>query len=806
MVQPLSYLDLDLSIDPGTGGYLVRLDSSAGEARGTLRLPAHSAPGLDPGAVRDFGRALFDALFGDQVRSCYDVSRVQAESEGKGLRIRLRLGAPELAALPWEYLCDPRTDAYLALSHHTPIVRYLELPRPARPLTASLPLRVLAVIANPADMGTLDTGRERERIEGALRSLGERGGVQVDWLSPPTRQALQRALRGDRYHILHFVGHGRFDRRRGEGVLFLEDDQRRADPLPASALAPLLADQRALRLAVLNACESAVPGEEDLFASTAATLVRAGLPAVLAMQFPITDRAAVAFSQAFYESIAAGLPLDAALAEARKAINLALEDAVEWGAPVLYTHAPGGQVFALARSGPSASPSAPLKVHRAYVVQSALFYYPVFLQDPEALIRPLRFLARGDMRTLFEDVDPDLDPDRVQYVPAHNSAFIRRVGPVVDPLAQFSSGWADDWDTGIDNWLIPPLRAPHTRRGHLPYLVPANWSFRLHNAPGDGPAFQLRPTLKLHVYPYGVVDALLCSEFSCPDGMEVGHLTRLLNGLSHVRQRRGRGAVFEVASAHSAGSAHPRLNTAEMLVTVADTLNRALFGRPQPRAHGQDPRDAPLSTLVILARTTPALSPADRAKELCGLVRGVEDWAGLDAEYAKPYGESDHGRRAGDYVKLGRLHSLVRVTQPGHRAGRRRLYWSLFSRIQLARIEAFLYRYYAAALNDIWREQQQDRERAWEAFKHWLSMRGDYAPQGDLFYFWDDLLGFSGQPLGGHRPLYERAAELAGVAERRTAFEREFAAFVKYGARTEPRLLTAWKRLSPLHALLKPFL
>jgi TIR domain/CHAT domain len=109
----------------------------------------------------------------------------------------------------------------------------------------------------------------------------------------------------------------------------------------------LLADHRPLRLVVLNSCEGARGSARDIFSSTSATLVRRGIPAVLAMQYEITDRAAIEFSRAFYDALADGLPVDTSVSEARKAISLGMENTVEWGAPVLYMHSPDGNLFDL---------------------------------------------------------------------------------------------------------------------------------------------------------------------------------------------------------------------------------------------------------------------------------------------------------------------------------------------------------------------------------------------------------------------------------------------------------------------------
>jgi CHAT domain len=72
-------------------------------------------------------------------------------------------------------------------------------------------------------------------------------------------------------------------------------------------LAELLDDHYPLRLVFLNSCEGAKGSESDAFSSTAATLVRRGIPAVVAMQYEITDKAAIEFSRDFYEAVAGPL-------------------------------------------------------------------------------------------------------------------------------------------------------------------------------------------------------------------------------------------------------------------------------------------------------------------------------------------------------------------------------------------------------------------------------------------------------------------------------------------------------------------
>ena len=120
----------------------------------------------------------------------------------------------------------------------------------------------------------------------------------------------------------------------------------------------MLADHQDLRLVLLNSCEGAKGGKLDIYSSTAAILVRRGIAAVLAMQYEITDRAAIEFSRSFYRALAYGLPIDAAVAAARAAVNIEVKNSLEWGTPVLYMRSPDGVLFELAalpadRPGPA---------------------------------------------------------------------------------------------------------------------------------------------------------------------------------------------------------------------------------------------------------------------------------------------------------------------------------------------------------------------------------------------------------------------------------------------------------------------
>jgi sugar lactone lactonase YvrE len=366
-VPEIAYLDFDLELERDGASYRVEVNSPAGQSSGLFVLPfadleienfllrigqsrrvMRRMDSPETEAAKAFGARLFDAVFAGEARACLRSSLDEAGRQGKGLRIRLRLNdTPELAGLPWEYLYNSSLNRFLALSVETPVVRYLELSERIRPLAVQPPLRVLALIASPRDQAPLDIEREWRRLRDALGDLEARGLVTLERLERASLADLQRQLRRGQYHILHFVGHGGFDERTQDGVLLLEDEDGLSYRISGQDLGMLLHDHRSLRLALLNSCDGARASRTDPFAGTAQSLVQQGLPAVIAMQFEISDDAAIELAREFYGAIADGYPVDAALAEARKTI-LAAGSGVEWGTPVLYLRADDARIFDLA--------------------------------------------------------------------------------------------------------------------------------------------------------------------------------------------------------------------------------------------------------------------------------------------------------------------------------------------------------------------------------------------------------------------------------------------------------------------------
>ncbi|MFO0093419.1 MAG: CHAT domain-containing protein [Gemmatimonadaceae bacterium] len=355
-------------------------------------IPESSPAEMRQETPREFGVRLYQALFRDQIL----LSLVEAEArrpEGTGLRIRLsfdmsRDDMPQVLGLPWELLAKSVDDAPLTVMPQYTLVRHLEVDKPAKEsVTFEREFMVLVLMASPRGHGKLDLKQEEAELRKAWAGLPN---VRVEFRRA-TRRNLDKSLKEEDPHVIHFMGHGDF--REGRGVLLFETDdvddsgQGAPDPVDAEALAIEFMGEYRLRLVFLNACRTAVTGvtsTTDPFAGVATSLVRGGVTAVLAMQFPITDDAAIAFSTVFYQALVDSEPVDAAVRAARNRVYS--RDHAEWATPVLFMRSRSGDLFQRTdtRSSVAAIPSVQVVEPREEVAPP----FTVFLATTSDRMRP----------------------------------------------------------------------------------------------------------------------------------------------------------------------------------------------------------------------------------------------------------------------------------------------------------------------------------------------------------------------------------------------------------------------------------
>ncbi|MDL2352546.1 MAG: CHAT domain-containing protein [Pseudomonadota bacterium] len=404
----MKYLDIYVMISPARGdNYQVSAKSAdGGEGNSELKLPfrlselspsifgaSTAARGMSVGdvpperllSVEMVGVQLFDALFSGEtrevLRSAEDAAKRNPDKTGVRIRLSMNLaaeGMAEVASLPWE-LMRRRNQNPLVVSVNTPVVRAFDTPIsvPLHPIIGKL--KILLLVSNPKGTSPLNLGDEKARICKIWDALDN---IEYVECRPEARLILD-ALSQDEFHVVHYMGHGNFDSGLG-GQVIMESADGSEQPISGNTFATWLQDEP-LRLVFLNACNTGMTGEQTglhPFAGVASALIGSGVPSVVAMQFPISDEAAIIFAETFYKRIAQGLPVEQAMSEGRK--GLLDRTGSEWATPVLYMRAANGDLFDRSSGKATAAPD------QAAVVEPVIAAAPLPLLsvEPDAPAKP----------------------------------------------------------------------------------------------------------------------------------------------------------------------------------------------------------------------------------------------------------------------------------------------------------------------------------------------------------------------------------------------------------------------------------
>jgi CHAT domain-containing protein len=149
--------------------------------------------------------------------------------------------------------------------------------------------------------------------------------------------------------IFHFSGHGEVVKGSGR-LVFTKRATKRSEPVPVRQFCTTL-QQRGIRLVVLTSCNTSSGDFKKDFAVIAESLVKSGIPAVVANQLPVPDETAASFVRALYLELVRSGNIDKAVAAGRVTLygTINVEDdeaaALEWGIPTLHRHPNGAQIF-----------------------------------------------------------------------------------------------------------------------------------------------------------------------------------------------------------------------------------------------------------------------------------------------------------------------------------------------------------------------------------------------------------------------------------------------------------------------------
>ena len=324
---------------------------------------------IAPALAHDGGRNAFSAWNASPASTqrrfsvLVDESFLEEDADtASAKRAEAREAATLLLSLPWELVHDDRGYLFQG-ARGVRVRRCLPNRVPKDPLETTAPLRVLLVSPRPEDERAryIDHRVSARPLVEALTPLGDLAKLTI--LSPPTFDALQTELNRaakakEPYHVVHFDGHGVFDRaardglggRHGLGALVFEHpgdtgklEGRRSDIVDAGQIAGMIRDHR-VPLFFLEACQSA-QAEQDPTSSVAGSLLQGGVASVAAMSHSVLVETARRFISVFYREALSGARIGQAMLAAQQALKadtrrgksftgeLCLED---WFVPVLF--------------------------------------------------------------------------------------------------------------------------------------------------------------------------------------------------------------------------------------------------------------------------------------------------------------------------------------------------------------------------------------------------------------------------------------------------------------------------------------
>lgn len=308
---------------------------------------------LVPGTFKVLGYHLWhlalDNDIGLELIKARDEVAKQDEESRMPIRVRISFeqDASDLAALPWEFVCWPdrrEATSFLAAQTNLMLGRFLGDLGDLQIRVSDLKVRVLFVQIFPNTQEFFEQRREIKVLFDALSEIDALEIVPIDGWNPAevTKQLAEFRTGGKTVDVVHLVAV--CEETEGGPTLFLPGDSRDSewsgqDPQPVVEALTEGAFTRP-ELAVLHLSDRTGANPPAHFERLAPSFVKAGIPAVLAMQYPMTDPHGLNFVSEFYSQLAKGEAIGAAVQAARRTITVGRQMNRHFGAPVLYMQSP----------------------------------------------------------------------------------------------------------------------------------------------------------------------------------------------------------------------------------------------------------------------------------------------------------------------------------------------------------------------------------------------------------------------------------------------------------------------------------
>ncbi len=306
--QPLAHGTFDFDLSYMTAFEINRLDVDDKDPQGRLE------------RLRGFGAKLHAKLFNAEIQKLWQTYKDRSDFLELCLRIAPEPRHGGVEALPWETLFDG--EEFIAAGARTGLSRLpFDVPIQNNLPALPPPLKMLAFISSPLDLQEnerLQIEREQEILLQAVNAPSGQGMLRLTFEDEAKLPILEDSLAAG-FHILHYSGHG-IPPENGGGLLLEDAEGKKRPAAIADLLQSLQKGEKDLRLVVLSGCQTARTVHVAGFRDLARGLALRKIPAVIAMQFSITDAAGLLFAENFYRRLLEGKILAAVLSECRRSL------------------------------------------------------------------------------------------------------------------------------------------------------------------------------------------------------------------------------------------------------------------------------------------------------------------------------------------------------------------------------------------------------------------------------------------------------------------------------------------------------
>jgi hypothetical protein len=316
-------------------------------------------PVIDVNTLKEIGSRLFKILITERTKDLFLLATGDTKASRTFLPMEIVAEDFAIAGWPWEYLYNSSDRRFITQEFH-PVSRsiFSMTSRPALPAKQGK-IRILMILGVPPDDPFTTPEEELKVINEVFKAHVGTDEFEITVIPASEYRKLQTGIDSKRFDIVHYFGHAGFDHVQGQGYLAITRPGAEPFKIYATNFAQLLMTSR-VRLVFLNACKTAQGSPTDTpgRSSVAATLLDAGIPAVIGTQFSLPDMSAHSLSTTIYNALLTGKSIGEAVRIGRNAMFFADKAAFfDWGIPVLYSINPAQIIFPSRGDKPAWAPA-----------------------------------------------------------------------------------------------------------------------------------------------------------------------------------------------------------------------------------------------------------------------------------------------------------------------------------------------------------------------------------------------------------------------------------------------------------------